>query len=98
MANERAVRRLPAGRAMTEVTARLEAQPGAVEEIGIAAITASKLLHDVHRANPRTPRPPRSLRRSGDRRLPPLPFDLPGDICHLYDNLAGQIAHVLGSI
>ena len=47
---ERAVRGLTAARAMTEVAARLESQLGESEEVGIAAITASELLHGVHRA------------------------------------------------
>ena len=47
---ERAVRGLPTARAMTEVARRLEAQLGEGEEVGIAAITASELLHGVHRA------------------------------------------------
>ena len=48
---ERAVRRLAPDRAMTEVSARLEEQLGAAEEVGIASITASELLHGVHRAS-----------------------------------------------
>ncbi len=47
---ERAMRGLPAVRAMAEVTQRLESQLGENEEVGIAAITASELLHGVHRA------------------------------------------------
>jgi tRNA(fMet)-specific endonuclease VapC len=47
---ERAMRGLPAERAMTEVARRLEAQLGESEEVAIAAITASELLHGVHRA------------------------------------------------
>jgi tRNA(fMet)-specific endonuclease VapC len=47
---ERAVRGLPTVRAMAEVARRLEAQLGESEEVGIAAITASELLHGVHRA------------------------------------------------
>jgi tRNA(fMet)-specific endonuclease VapC len=47
---ERAMRALPAERAMTEVAQRLEAQLGESEDVGIAAITASELLHGVHRA------------------------------------------------
>jgi tRNA(fMet)-specific endonuclease VapC len=47
---ERAMRDLPAARAMPEVTQRLESQLGESEEVGIAAITASELLHGVHRA------------------------------------------------
>ena len=47
---ERAMRGLPAARAMTEVSRRLESQVGESEDVGIAAITASELLHGVHRA------------------------------------------------
>jgi tRNA(fMet)-specific endonuclease VapC len=47
---ERAVRRLPAADAMAQATGRLEEQLGSSEEAGIAAITASELLHGVHRA------------------------------------------------
>jgi tRNA(fMet)-specific endonuclease VapC len=47
---ERAMRGLPAARAMAEVTQRLERQLGENEEVGIAAITASELLHGMHRA------------------------------------------------
>jgi tRNA(fMet)-specific endonuclease VapC len=47
---ERAVRALPPERAMPEVVQRLESQLGNNEEVGIAAITASELLHGVHRA------------------------------------------------
>jgi tRNA(fMet)-specific endonuclease VapC len=49
---ERAVRRLSPGSAMAEVSRRLEEQLGPDEEVGIAAITASELLHGVHRAAP----------------------------------------------
>jgi predicted nucleic acid-binding protein len=47
---ERAMRGLPAVQAMTDVARRLESQLGENEEVGIAAITASALLHGVHRA------------------------------------------------
>jgi tRNA(fMet)-specific endonuclease VapC len=47
---ERAVRRLPAAGAMAAVAERLQRQLGADEDVGIAAITASELLHGVHRA------------------------------------------------
>ncbi len=47
---ERAARGLPAARAMAEITERLEIQLGDSEEVAIAAITASELLHGVHRA------------------------------------------------
>jgi tRNA(fMet)-specific endonuclease VapC len=48
---ERAMRDLPAARTMTEVAKRLESRLGENEEVGIAAITASELLHGVHRAS-----------------------------------------------
>jgi tRNA(fMet)-specific endonuclease VapC len=47
---ERAMRGLPAAQAMTEVAQRLESRLGENEEVAIAAITASELLHGVHRA------------------------------------------------
>lgn len=47
---ERAMRALPAERAMKDVAQRLEVQLGESEDVGIAAITASELLHGVHRA------------------------------------------------
>lgn len=47
---ERAVRRLPSTGALAEVSDRLAEQLGRDEEVGIAAITASELLHGVHRA------------------------------------------------
>jgi len=47
---ERAVRGLPFSDAMSGVAARLEGQLGHSEEVAMAAITASELLHGVHRA------------------------------------------------
>jgi tRNA(fMet)-specific endonuclease VapC len=47
---ERATRTLPAERAMQTVGERLEDRLGADDEVAIAAITASELLHGVHRA------------------------------------------------
>jgi tRNA(fMet)-specific endonuclease VapC len=73
---ERAVRTLPADRAMVTVTARLIGQLGAAEETGIAAITASELLHGVHRATPQY-RPRReAFVEAVLAAFPPLPFDL----------------------
>ena len=73
---ERAVRRLPADRAMTEVAGRLTRQLGASEETGIAAITASELLHGVHRATPEH-RPRReAFVEAVLAAFPPIPFDL----------------------
>ncbi|HEY3908234.1 MAG TPA: PIN domain-containing protein [Streptosporangiaceae bacterium] len=73
---ERAVRALPADHAMTEVTARLTRQLGAAEPTGIAAITASELLHGVHRATAQH-RPRReAFVEAVLAAFPPLPFDL----------------------
>jgi tRNA(fMet)-specific endonuclease VapC len=47
---ERGMRGLPAASAGTEAAKRLESQLGCDEEVAIAAITASELLHGVHRA------------------------------------------------
>jgi tRNA(fMet)-specific endonuclease VapC len=73
---ERALRALPANTAMTEVSRRLEGRLGPNEEVGIAAITASELLHGVHRAD----REHRARRDAFVEGLltafPPLPFDL----------------------
>lgn len=73
---ERELSRLPADRAMLEMAARLERELGAHEQVGMAAITASELLHGVHRAD--------RARRAGREAFveavilafPPLPFDL----------------------
>ena len=73
---ERAVRDLPPDGAMAEVSARLERQLGPDEEVGIAAITASELLHGVHRATPdRRPRRAAFV-EAVLAAFPPLPFDL----------------------
>jgi tRNA(fMet)-specific endonuclease VapC len=47
---ERAMRGLPAAQRMAAVAQRLGSQLGESEEVAIAAITASELLHGVHRA------------------------------------------------
>jgi tRNA(fMet)-specific endonuclease VapC len=47
---ERATRTLAAERAMQTVGERLEDRLGADDQVAIAAITASELLHGVHRA------------------------------------------------
>lgn len=49
---ERALRGLPVGAALDTVSRRLEDILGAGEEVGIATITASELLHGIHRATP----------------------------------------------
>ena len=73
---ERAVRRLPQDSAMTEVAARLTKQLGAAEETGIAAITASELLHGVHRATSEHRARREAFVEGVLYAFPPLPFDL----------------------
>ena len=73
---ERALRGQQARPAMTEVTNRLEQQLGPTEDVGIAAITASELLHGVHRATAKH-RPRReAFIEAVLAAFPPLPFDL----------------------
>lgn len=73
---ERAVRTLPPDRAMTEVMTRLTKQLGSTEETGIAAITASELLHGVHRATPQHLPRREAFVEAVLAAFPPLPFDL----------------------
>jgi tRNA(fMet)-specific endonuclease VapC len=73
---ERAVRGLPPGSAMAEVSARLEDQLGADEEVGLAAITASELLHGVHRAAPEHRARREAFVEAVLSAFPPLPFGL----------------------
>lgn len=73
---ERAVRRLPPANAMAEVSGRLEDQLGAEEEVGIAAITASELLHGVHRATPEHRTRREAFVEAVLAAFPPLPFGL----------------------
>jgi len=73
---ERAARRLPPASAMTEVSARLAEQLGPDEEVGIAAITASELLHGVHRATPQHRARREAFVEAVIAAFPPLPFEL----------------------
>jgi tRNA(fMet)-specific endonuclease VapC len=73
---ERALRPLPAETAMTEVARRLEAQLGPSDEVGIAAITASELLHGVHRADSEHRARREAFVEGVLAAFPPLPFDL----------------------
>jgi tRNA(fMet)-specific endonuclease VapC len=76
IALERAVRILPEDGAMGEVGRRLEAHLGPAEDVGIAAITASELLHGVHRAAPEH-RPRReAFVEAVLAAFPPISFDL----------------------
>jgi tRNA(fMet)-specific endonuclease VapC len=72
---ERAQRGLPLGTTLEAVGRRLEDILGAGEEVGIAAITASELLHGVHRATPEH-RPRReAFVEAVLAAFPSLPFD-----------------------
>jgi tRNA(fMet)-specific endonuclease VapC len=73
---ERAVRTLPAATAMAEVSGRLEGQLGPDEEVGIAAITASELLHGVHRAAQQYRTRREAFVEAVIAAFPPLPFEL----------------------
>jgi tRNA(fMet)-specific endonuclease VapC len=73
---ERAVRRLPPASAMAEVSGRLAEQLGPDEEVGIAAITASELLHGVHRATPHHRARREAFVEAVIAAFPPLPFEL----------------------
>jgi tRNA(fMet)-specific endonuclease VapC len=61
---------------MAEVSTRLEAQLGPDEEVGIAAITASELLHGVHRATPQYRARREAFVEAVLVAFLPLPFDL----------------------
>ena len=73
---ERAVRRLLPGTAMAEASRRLEEQLGPDEDVGIAAITASELLHGVHRATPDHRGRREAFIEAVLSAFPPLPFEL----------------------
>ena len=48
---EKELRKAPPARALAEIANRLARELGGEEEVAIAAITASELLHGVHRAD-----------------------------------------------
>ena len=73
---ERAVRTLPRRGAMREVGRRLEAALGPTEDVGIAAITASELLHGVHRATPEHHPRREAFVEAVLAAFPPISFDL----------------------
>lgn len=73
---ERAVRNLPPADAMMHAGQRLEEQLGPEEAVGIAAITASELLHGVHRATPEHRARREAFVEAVLTALPPVPFDL----------------------
>lgn len=79
---DRLVRGLPPGGVMPEVRRRLEEALGRAERVGISAVTASELLHGVHRATP-DHRPRReAFVESVLRAFPPRPFGLPAARAH----------------
>jgi tRNA(fMet)-specific endonuclease VapC len=73
---ERAVRRLPSATAMAEVSQRLEQQLGPAEDVAIAAITASELLHGVHRASAEHQGRREAFVEAVLAAFPPVPFGL----------------------
>jgi predicted nucleic acid-binding protein len=73
---ERAVRRTAPANAMAEMTGRLEEQVGLDEDVGIATITASELLHGVHRAAPEHRARREAFVEAVLAAFPPLSFDL----------------------
>jgi tRNA(fMet)-specific endonuclease VapC len=73
---ERVVRKLPAQTAIREVARRLEGQLGPEEEVAISAITASELLHGVHRATAEHQARRAAFVEAVLAAFPPLAFDL----------------------
>lgn len=73
---ERVTRGLPAADAMREAAEHLAAQLGEDEEVGIAAITASELLHGVHRATHEHRARREAFVEAVIAAFPTLPFDL----------------------
>lgn len=73
---ERAIRVLPAETALAEVARHLEERLGPAEEVGIAAITASELLHGVHRATTEHRARREAFVEGVLAAFPPLAFDL----------------------
>jgi tRNA(fMet)-specific endonuclease VapC len=92
---ERAVRRLPPASAMADASARLAEQLGPDEEVGIAAITASELLHGVHRATPQHRARREAFVEAVIAAFPPLPFELLAARAHarIWADLAAAGAH-----
>jgi tRNA(fMet)-specific endonuclease VapC len=88
---ERAVRRLQPDTAMAEVSGRLVEQLGPDEQVGIAAITASELLHGVHRASPKHRTRREAFVEAVLAAFPPQPFGLLAARAHarIWAELAG---------
>jgi tRNA(fMet)-specific endonuclease VapC len=73
---EREMSRLPAHQAMPEVASRLRRELGDDEDVGIAAVTASELLHGAHRARPMHRSRREAFVEAVLMAFPPVPFDL----------------------
>jgi tRNA(fMet)-specific endonuclease VapC len=73
---ERAMRGLPAAHALAEIALRLREQLGESEEVAIAAITASELLHAVHKATEEHRGRREAFVEATLTAFPVLPFDL----------------------
>lgn len=73
---ERALHGLPAEGAKAEVARRLERHLDPGEEVGIAAITASELLHGVHRATTKHRAKREAFVEAVLAAFPPFSFDL----------------------
>ena len=73
---ERAMRGAPAEHAMENVSHQLEERLGASEEVAIASITASELLHGVHRASDEHRGRREAFVETLLAAFPALPFDL----------------------
>ena len=73
---ERATRELPPALAMSAVGDRLQEVLGAEEEVGIATITASELIHGVHRASEEHRARREAFVETTLIAFPALPFDL----------------------
>ncbi len=73
---ERATRGAPAEHAMQTASRRLEEHLGAEDEVAIASITASELLHGVHRATEEHRARREAFVEAVLAAFPSLPFDL----------------------
>jgi tRNA(fMet)-specific endonuclease VapC len=76
IAFERATRGTPAEHAMQTVSVRLEEHLGANDEVAVASITASELLHGVHRASDEHRAQREAFVEAVLAAFPSLPFDL----------------------
>jgi tRNA(fMet)-specific endonuclease VapC len=73
---ERATRGAPTEHAMQNVSQQLEERLGASDEVAIASITASELLHGVHRASDEHRARREAFVEAVLAAFPALPFDL----------------------